>query len=101
MVVWARNHDNNKVQGFLVDLKSKGVRSEVIKHKLALRIVQNCQINFNNVFVPEENMLAKATDFQKGTSKILLHSRLLVCWLAVGVGMGVYDNVIKFISNRK
>ena len=46
-------------------------------------------------------MLAKATDFQKGTSKILLHSRLLVSWLAVGVGMGVYDNVIKFISNRK
>lgn len=46
-------------------------------------------------------MLAKATDFQKGTSKILLHSRLLVCWVAVGIVMGVYDNVIKFISNRK
>lgn len=42
MVVWAKNVENNKVQGFIVDLKAKGVKSEVIKHKLALRIVQNC-----------------------------------------------------------
>lgn len=39
MVAWARNLENNKVQGFIVDLKAKGVQSEVIKHKLALRIV--------------------------------------------------------------
>lgn len=63
MVVWAKNVENGKVQGFIVDLKAKGVHSEVIKHKLALRIVQNCQINFTNVFIPEENMLPKATDF--------------------------------------
>ncbi|KAL4510571.1 hypothetical protein ABPG72_004725 [Tetrahymena utriculariae] len=101
MVVWARNVENNKIQGFIVDLKAKGVRSEVLKHKLALRIVQNCQITFTNVFIPEENMLSKATDFQKGTAKILLHSRLMVCWLAAGICLGVYDNVVKYISNRK
>ncbi|EGR33390.1 hypothetical protein IMG5_054550 [Ichthyophthirius multifiliis] len=102
MVVWARNiEDNNKIQGFLLNLKTPGVHTEVIKHKLALRIVQNCQLNFQNVFIPKENYLVKATDFSKGTSKILLHSRILVCWLAAGIAVGVYDHVIKYISERK
>lgn len=69
----------------MVDLKAKGVTSSVIHHKLALRIVQNCAIKFNNVFIPEEDFLPKATDFIKGTSKILLHSRLIVAWIAVGI----------------
>ncbi|EGR31915.1 hypothetical protein IMG5_099950 [Ichthyophthirius multifiliis] len=101
MIVWARNVENNKVQGFIVDLKSPGVNSVVIKNKLALRMVQNCQIQFNNVHIPEENFLPKATDFQKGTSKILLHSRLIVCWITFGVAMGVYDHTIKYMNERK
>ena len=30
---------------------------------MALRIVQNCKITLDNVFVPEENRLPKANDF--------------------------------------
>jgi len=99
--VWARNLENDKVQAFVIDLKAPGVTSQVIQHKLALRIVQNCHITFNNVFVAEEDFLPKATDFIKGTSKILLHSRILVCWITAGVAVGVYDNTIAYITTRK
>lgn len=75
--------------------------SQVIKYKLPLRIVQNCHITFNNVVVSAEQRLPKANDFSSGTNVILKHSRIFVCWVAAGIAMGVYDNAIKYVSNRK
>lgn len=101
LIVWARNTENQKVEGFIVDMKSQGITTQVIKHKLALRMVQNCHITFNNVFIPDEDKLPKATDFSKGTGAVLKHSRVFVCWAALGIAIGVYDNTIKYVLNRK
>lgn len=49
----------------------------------------------------EEHKLPLATDFQNGTNRILKHSRPIVCWIAVGVAVGVYDNAIKYTRERK
>lgn len=57
----------------------------MIKNKLALRIVQNCQITFKDVFVPDENKLEKVTNFQTGPNVVLMHSRVVIPWLAVGL----------------
>lgn len=51
--------------------------------------------------VDESQKLPKATDFAKGTNTVLKHSRLLVCWVAAGICMGVYDNAIKYVSERR
>lgn len=75
--------------------------SQVIKYKLPLRIVQNCHITLNNVVVSAEQKLPKATDFSNGTNVVLKHSRIYVCWVAAGIAMGVYDNAIKYVSNRR
>ena len=75
--------------------------AQVIKYKLPLRIVQNCHITLNNVVVSSEQRLPKANDFTTGVNVILKHSRIFVCWVAVGLCLGVYDNVIKHISTRK
>jgi acyl-CoA oxidase len=101
LIVWARNTENKKVEGYILDMNTSGITSQPIKHKLALRIVPNCQIHFNNVFIPEENRLPKATDFNKGTNTVLKHSRIFVAWIAVGIALGVYDNVIKYVTERK
>ncbi len=41
--------ENKQVEGYLVPNKSPGLTSQSIKNKLALRMVQNCQIDFCNV----------------------------------------------------
>lgn len=51
--------------------------------------------------VSADQKLPKATDFGNGVNVILKHSRIFVCWVAAGIAMGVYDNAIKYISNRK
>ena len=101
MIVWARNTGNNKIEAFIVPTKNNpGLSYEIIKNKLSLRIVQNCHLRFENVFIPEENKLPKAHDFTS-TGKVLLHSRLFVAWIACGLAIGVYDNVIKYLDERK
>lgn len=51
--------------------------------------------------VNQEHKLPLATDFQNGTNKVLKHSRPLVCWAAVGVCIGVYDNAITYTRQRR
>lgn len=102
LIIWARNVDNKKVEAFIVENNNvNGLTSHPIKHKLAMRVVQNCHITLNNVVVDESQKLPGAVDFATGTNKVLRHSRVGVCWVAAGIAMGVYDNAIKYISNRK
>ncbi|MCB0371262.1 MAG: hypothetical protein KDD45_18055 [Bdellovibrionales bacterium] len=74
----------------------KGWTSEVIKNKLGLRIVQNCHVQLNDVEVGEEHKLPVAKNFQTGANVVLKHSRPIVCWIATGVCLGIYDNAIKY-----
>jgi alkylation response protein AidB-like acyl-CoA dehydrogenase len=102
IIVWAVNIDaGNKIQGFLVEKGSKGLSTKKIENKYALRMVQNADVFMDNVFVPEHNKLAKADDFATGTNKILEHSRIKVCWGAVGIAAGAYEAALKYTLERK
>lgn len=102
IIVWAVNQDaGGKIHGFLVEKGSKGLTTKKIENKYALRMVQNADIYLDNVFVPDANRLAKADDFATGTNKILEHSRIKVCWGAVGIAAGAYEAALKYTLNRK
>lgn len=90
MVCWAKNGKN--LEGFIVNLKSKGVKISKIEGKLSLRSVQNCEIHFENVFVPEKDRLEKTKDFATGAGLVLKHARVIASWAAVGLAVGAYDN---------
>ena len=69
-------------------------------NKMGLRMVENCQIEYKDVFVPEENRLVKAKDWS-ATNVVLKHSRLIVAWTALGIVLGCYDNCVKYLNDRK
>jgi len=98
--IWARNTKTNKVQCFIVEKGTKGLSSERIESKLALRAVQNANLTLDNVFIPKENCLPGVRDFND-TNKVLLISRLGVTWTAIGVALGVYDTAVEYTTNRK
>jgi len=39
MITWARNTETKKIQGFVLDLHSKGVDAKKIEGKMALKVV--------------------------------------------------------------
>jgi len=101
LVVWAKNQETKMVDGFLVPVKTPGVKTQVIKNKLAMRCVQNCTITLDKVIIPEEARLPKANGGFLEISQGLAYSRLFAAWVAVGIAVGVYDNTIKYVNKRE
>jgi len=57
-------------------------------------------IEFKDVKIGFKYRLPKVNKFSD-ISQMLLFSRAFVAWMAVGVGLSVYDNMIKYLSQRK
>lgn len=101
-MTWARNvDDGNQIQCFMVTKGSKGLKTSKIENKYALRIVQNADIEMKDVFVPDSNKIAKATNFSKGTNAVLEPSRLHVAWIALGIAVGAYEAALNYSLKRK
>lgn len=100
MVVFARNVDTQQIECVLVHLDEPGITRETIRHKMALRPVQNMQIYFQNVKIPANRKLPGVQGFES-VATLLAESRIGVAWVAAGVGMGVYDFMVKYLEDRE
>ncbi|KAG1339085.1 acyl-coenzyme A oxidase 4, peroxisomal [Cocos nucifera] len=100
LVVFARNMSTNQINGFIVKKDAPGLRATKIENKIGLRIVQNGDILFKKVFVPDEDRLPGVNSFQD-TNKVLAVSRVMVAWQPIGISMGVFDMCHRYLKERK
>ena len=99
-IIWARDIDNNRVKGFIVEADNPGFSVEKIEGKVSLKIVQNGLITLDNCIIEESNRLQNANSF-KDTSKVLKMTRAGVAWQSVGLSMGAYETTVKYCSTRE
>jgi glutaryl-CoA dehydrogenase len=99
VVIYARDLDDNKVKGFLVDTTLAGFSAEKIENKIALRTVQNADITLDNVVVPDFCKLAHANSF-RDVNKVLKVTRLGVAWQAVGQQLAAFDVARRYAVER-
>jgi glutaryl-CoA dehydrogenase len=99
-VIWARDVEDNQVKGFLVEKGTAGFKPEKMRHKIALRVVQNAQITLEECRVPEENRLQKANTF-RDTAAVLSMTRAGVAWEAVGCARGAYELALRYAQKRE
>lgn len=100
IITFARDISDRKVKSFVVQSNAPGVSISVIKRKLSLRPIQNCDIVFENVFVPSSDRLEKGDGFIEGVNRVLSSSRMFVSWIAIGIMAGTYESALKYASNR-
>ena len=79
----------------------KGFSASKIEGKMGLRMTQNADLKFDNVFIPMSNKLEFATDFEKSTKPVLLKSRIGTGWIAAGGAAGAYELCLKYCLERK
>ena len=99
ITVFARDVDTKEIGCFILHLDSAGVTRDTIKNKLPLRPVQNMQLYFQNVKIPANRKLPGVKGFGS-VAKLLAESRMGVAWVAAGMGLGVYDFMIKYLKTR-
>jgi glutaryl-CoA dehydrogenase len=100
VVIYARDVDDNRVKGFLVDTALEGFSAAKIENKIALRTVQNADITLDNVVVPDFYKLAHANSF-RDVNKVLKVTRLGVAWQAVGQQLAAFDVARRYAVERQ
>jgi len=68
VVIWARNNETNQVNAFVVKKGSKGFKTSKIENKIALRCVQNADIEMTKCFVPDSARLPGVNSFKVRSS---------------------------------
>lgn len=96
-VVWAKLDEN--VRGFLVEKGTKGFSAPEMKGKHSLRASVTSELIFDNVFIPDINILPK-TESLKNALMCLNQARYGIAWGVVGSMMACYDAALKYSKSR-
>jgi glutaryl-CoA dehydrogenase len=100
VVVWARDTDDNKVKGFLVQKRTPGYTARRIDGKGSLRAVWQAEIDLTDVYVAESNRLPAARSFAD-TAMVLAGTRNTVAWAALGHATAAYEAAIAYCRQRE
>ncbi|KAL8432422.1 hypothetical protein Efla_000199 [Eimeria flavescens] len=98
-VIWARDVETGKIEGFLVERSFPGFTPSVIRGKASLRSVENADILLTDCFVPDSHKF-KPGGFSGNTKLVLESSRALVAAACTGLLFGAYDSALRYCSTR-
>lgn len=99
VLVWARDAADRQIKGFIVERGMLGFTSTRIGSKISARAVQNADLTFDDVRLPEANRLAKSQSF-RDTNDLLCNSRAWVAWQAVGLQFAAFDVARRYALDR-
>lgn len=98
-IVWAKTDVG--IRGFIVDTKSKGMSCPEIKLKMSLRASITGELVFDNVFVPDDNLLPGSDKGLGAALSCLSQARYGIAWGAMGAAMACFDIVRDYLLERK
>jgi glutaryl-CoA dehydrogenase len=100
IVVWARDTEDGRVKGFLVEKGAAGYDARRIEAKGSLRAVWQAEITLTDVRVPEANRLPGARSF-KDAGRVLAGTRNAVAWGALGHATAAYEVAVSYCGQRR
>lgn len=98
-VVWAKD-ENGKVKGLLVERGMEGFSTPTIHNKWSLRASETGELIFQDVFIPEENILPEAHGL-KAPLTCLTSARYGISWGAIGAAMDCLHCAVEYSKDRK
>ncbi len=96
-IVWAKL--DGKVKGFIVEKDFKGFSAPEMKRKHSLRASITSELIFEEVFIPEGNMLPEASGL-KAPLMCLNQARYSIAWGVTGSMMACYDSALDYAKSR-
>jgi glutaryl-CoA dehydrogenase len=96
-VVWAETADG--IRGFLVDRGTPGFTAPEIQHKFSLRASVTAALYFDNVVVPEAQVLPGVTGL-RGPLSCLTQARYGICWGVIGAAQACLKQLLDYTATR-
>ncbi|MFC7782263.1 acyl-CoA dehydrogenase [Legionella taurinensis] len=98
-IVWAKTEGG--IRGFIVEKGSKGFSAPEIKHKMSLRASITGELVFEDVFVPDENLLPGTEKGLGAALSCLSQARYGIAWGAMGAAMACFNETRDYLLERK
>jgi glutaryl-CoA dehydrogenase len=96
-VVWAETEEG--VKGFLVEKDTPGYTTQEIENKFSLRASVTSALFFDNVRVPDANVLPGITGL-KGPLSCLTQARYGISWGVIGAAQACLSEVLAYTEDR-
>ena len=97
-VVWAMT--DGGIRGFLVEKDTPGYTTRDIERKFSLRASITSELFFENVRVPQENLLPGVVGL-KGPLSCLTQARYGIAWGAIGAAVACFTEVLEYTKVRE
>ena len=88
------------ISAFIVEKGWKGFTFEPHYDKMGIRSSETCQLNFDDVKVPKENLLGKEGQGFKIAMATLDGGRIGIASQALGIAQGAYESAVEYAKER-
>lgn len=93
--------DSNGITAFIIEKGTPGFSAVKIKDKLGVRASETAELIFDNVRVPEENVIGQVGHGFKQAMQILDGGRISIAALSCGIARGAYEASVKYAKERE
>lgn len=93
--------DSKGITAFIVEKGTPGFSAVKIKEKLGVRASETAELIFDNVRIPEENVIGDVGAGFKQAMQILDGGRISIASLSCGVARGAYESSVKYAKERE
>jgi glutaryl-CoA dehydrogenase len=97
-VVWAKTEEG--IRGFLIEKGTRGFAAPEIERKFSLRASSTGALYFEDVVVPEENVLPGSTIGLKAPLSCLTQARFGITWGVIGAAQACLAQVLDYTQSR-
>ena len=93
--------DSNGITAFIVEKETPGFSAVKIKDKLGVRASETAELIFDNVRIPEENVICEVGTGFKQAMQVLDGGRISIASLSCGIARGAYEASLKYSKERE
>ena len=93
--------DSNGITAFIIEKGTPGFSAVKIKEKLGVRASETAELIFDNVRIPDSNVIGEVGAGFKQAMQILDGGRVSIASLSCGVARGAYEASVKYAKERE
>lgn len=93
--------DSNGITAFIIEKGTPGFSAVKIKQKLGVRASETAELIFDNVRIPQENVIGEVGQGFKQAMKVLDGGRISIASVSLGIAKGAYEASVKYAKERE
>ena len=95
-----KSQGNHGISAFILEKGTPGFKIGTVEKKMGIHASSTCELVFQNVRVPKENLLGKEGEGFKIAMATLDGGRIGIAAQALGIAQGALDRAVKFVKER-